>query len=84
MAAMSVARLLAILYRGGANLSVEDGELVVDAPKGLLTPEVVDAIRERYDDLVFIIDRTPIRGMPVPLEAFREAKALDGRRGGVA
>ena len=59
---MSATALLASLERLGVRLRAEDGRLVVDAPRGVLTDAVKAELRARKPELPYGFRRIVSRG----------------------
>ena len=73
---MTAAELLAELRRRGVKLTVNGDRLRYEAPRGALTPELLEAMRQHKPELLRLLSRPPI---PQDVVAGVEAALRAGR-----
>src|ERR1044072_8026227 len=61
---MTAHELIAQLQEKGVELKSTGDRLVIDAPKGTITPEVRNALAEHKAELLVILSRPPAPGTP--------------------
>ncbi|MBI5093856.1 MAG: hypothetical protein HZB26_15635 [Candidatus Hydrogenedentes bacterium] len=76
---MTAEALIATLETRGVVLTVVGDRLSLDAPKGVLTPDVVAELRERKPEVLDILTRPTLRRYLTYLEACRDEASPNGR-----